>query len=109
MIHRHSKRSADKARRGGKLKIDGVGIALIALASAALEIVLDRGQIDDWFGSPVISWLFAIAIIGGGLALYWELKVDDPIIDLRLLRYPSFAVSSVFYFTSVLDCLRRRR
>ncbi|HMF52940.1 MAG TPA: MFS transporter [Edaphobacter sp.] len=88
----------NKARSGGKLKIDGVGIGLIALASAALEIVLDRGQIDDWFGSPVISWLFAIAIIGGGLALYWELKVDDPIIDLRLLRYPSFAVSSVFYF-----------
>jgi MFS transporter, DHA2 family, multidrug resistance protein len=89
----------DKARKGGKLKIDGVGIGLIALASAALEILLDRGQIDDWFGSPLICWLFAIAIVCGALALYWELTVDDPIIDLRLLRYPSFAVSSVFYFT----------
>jgi DHA2 family multidrug resistance protein len=87
-----------KARVGGKLKIDGVGIGLIALGSAALEIMLDRGQIDDWFGSPLICWLFVIAIVCGAVALYWELKVDDPIIELRLLRYPSFAVSSVFYF-----------
>jgi len=42
----------------GKLRIDGVGIALIGLGSAALEVFLDRGQIDDWFSSPTISWLW---------------------------------------------------
>jgi len=42
-------------RTNGKLQIDGIGIGLIALASAALEVALDRGQIDDWFGSPFIS------------------------------------------------------
>jgi DHA2 family multidrug resistance protein len=46
---RKSVRSSD-----GKLRVDGVGIALIGLGSAALEIFLDRGQIDDWFGSPTI-------------------------------------------------------
>lgn len=92
------KEERERARQGGRLKIDRVGISLIALGSAALEIMLDRGQIDDWFGSTQICWLFAIAIVSLGAALYWELKVDDPIIELRLLKYPSFAVSSVFYF-----------
>src|ERR1041384_2736592 len=47
------------ARRGGKLSVDGLGIALIALASATLEIALDRGQIEDWFGSSFICWMLA--------------------------------------------------
>ena len=88
----------ESARHGGRLKIDGVGIALIALGSAALEIMLDRGQIDDWFGSSFICWLFAIAVICFAVAIYWELKANDPILDLHLLRYPNFAVASVFYF-----------
>jgi len=92
------KEERESARIGGRLKIDGVGIGLIALGSAALEIMLDRGQIDDWFGSSFIYWLFAIAVVCFGVAIYWELKVDDPIIELRLLRHPNFAIASVFYF-----------
>src|SRR5882724_3891983 len=49
-------------RRDGKLRVDGIGIALIGLGSAALEILLDRGQIDDWFGSRFITWMFVIGI-----------------------------------------------
>ncbi len=52
-IRRHSRPSARRRGRGGKLNIDGIGITLIALASAALEVALDRGQIEDWFGSPL--------------------------------------------------------
>src|SRR6202041_2645057 len=44
-------RQVEAVRRGGKLKIDGLGIVLIALGFACLEVVLDRGQIDDWFES----------------------------------------------------------
>jgi DHA2 family multidrug resistance protein len=86
------------ARSGGKLKIDGVGIGLVALGSAALEIMLDRGQIDDWFGSSFICVLFAIALVCFAAAIYWELNTDDPILELRLLRYPNFAIASLFYF-----------
>lgn len=92
------KEERESARKGGKLKIDTVGIALIVLGSAALEVMLDRGQIDDWFGSSFICWLLAIGLVCWSLAIYWELKVDDPIIELRLLRYPNFAIASVFYF-----------
>ena len=48
-------REVEAARRGGKLKIDGLGILLIAIGFACLEVVLDRGQIDDWFESEFIS------------------------------------------------------
>ena len=82
----------------GKLRIDAVGIALIGLGSAALEIVLDRGQIDDWFGSTTICWLMGIGAVCLVSAVLWELHVPDPVIDFRLLKIRNFAVANVFYF-----------
>ncbi len=78
--------------------MDGVGIALIGLGSAALEILLDRGQIDDWFGSTFISWMFVIAICCLVTAVFWELNQKDPVIDFRLLQTRNFAIANVFYF-----------
>jgi DHA2 family multidrug resistance protein len=88
----------DTARRGGKLRIDGIGILLIGVGSMALEIMLDRGQIDDWFGSSFIRWMFFIGIVAWAFAIYWELHHDDPIIDLHLLTNRNFTIASVFYF-----------
>jgi DHA2 family multidrug resistance protein len=85
-------------RTGGKLKIDGTGIALIGVGSAALEILLDRGQIDDWFGSTFICWMFAIAVVCLTTAVFWELRHADPVIDFRLLKTRNFALACVFYF-----------
>jgi DHA2 family multidrug resistance protein len=82
----------------GRLNIDAVGIALIAVGSGALEVLLDRGQIDDWFGSRLICWLFAIGVGGLTAAVFWELHHKDPIIDLRLLKIRNFAIANVFYF-----------
>ena len=82
----------------GKLRIDGIGIALIGIGSAALEIVLDRGQIDDWFGSTTICWMFAIGLVCLVSAVFWELHVPDPVIDFRLLKIRNFAISNIFYF-----------
>lgn len=82
----------------GKLQVDGIGIGLIALGSAALEILLDRGQIDDWLGSTFIRLMFAIAIICFSITIFWELRHPDPVIDLRLLKGRNFAVANLFYF-----------
>src|SRR5271163_1710208 len=60
-------------RTNGKLHLDGIGITLIALASAALEIALDRGQIEDWFGSTLIWWMLGIGITGWIATVIWEL------------------------------------
>ncbi|CAN5593006.1 DHA2 family efflux MFS transporter permease subunit [soil metagenome] len=90
---RKTVRSAD-----GKLRIDGIGIALIGLGSAALEILLDRGQIDDWFGSPFITWMFVIGVACLVGAVFWELNQSDPVIDFRLLKVRNFAIANTFYF-----------
>ena len=88
----------ETARVGGRLKIDGTGIALVGIGSAALEILLDRGQIDDWFGSRFICWMFAVAILCLGTAIWWELHQRDPIIDLNLLKTRNFAIACSLYF-----------
>jgi DHA2 family multidrug resistance protein len=85
-------------RTNGKLHIDGIGIALIALASAALEVALDRGQIDDWFGSSFICWMLAIGVFGWIATVAWELRLKEPIIEFRLLSSRNFAIASVLFF-----------
>ena len=82
----------------GKLRVDSVGIALIALGSGALEILLDRGQIDDWFGSSFITWMFVIGVVCLTSAVFWELHHTDPVIDFRMLKVRNFAIANVFYF-----------
>jgi len=85
-------------RPGGKLTVDGMGITLIALASAALEIALDRGQIEDWFGSPFICWMLGLALFGWMATIIWEMRVKEPVIDFRLLGNRNFAISNVLFF-----------
>jgi DHA2 family multidrug resistance protein len=84
-------------RTDGKLHIDGTGITLIALASAALEVALDRGQIDDWFGSSFICWMLAIGVIGWIATVAWEMRLKEPIIDFRLLASRNFAIASTLF------------
>lgn len=82
----------------GRLQVDGVGIALIGIGSAALEVFLDRGQIDDWFGSSLIAWCFTIAVVCLSIAVFWELRQSTPVIDFRLLKVRNFAIANCFYF-----------
>ena len=85
-------------RKGGRLNVDGIGITLIALASAALEVALDRGQIEDWFGSPFICWMLGIGVFGWIATLLWELRIKEPVIDFRLLANRNFAIASILFF-----------
>jgi DHA2 family multidrug resistance protein len=73
------------ARRGKRLNIDFVGLALISLGLACTEILLDKGQQEDWFASKLIV---ALAIVGGLAILFAILRVlapPHPILDLRRL------------------------
>ncbi len=79
--------------------VDWVGIVLIALGSACLEVTLDRGEIDDWLGSTLICWTASIAILGMVSAVFWELRQKDPIIDFRMLRIRNFGLANLFFFT----------
>jgi DHA2 family multidrug resistance protein len=92
------KEEVARLRASGKLKIDVLGIALIAIGFGCLEFVLDRGQIDDWFGSPTILMLAFTAAITLAIAIFWEWNHDDPVVELKLLKDRNFALATVFYF-----------
>ncbi len=93
---------AGEVKRAGRLdglkaRIDFVGIGLVAVAFGCLEVVLDKGQEDDWFSSPFIVAFFAIAMATLVATVLWELWVDDPVIELRLLKNRNFALACGLY------------
>ena len=92
------KQEAEAARSAGRLKIDYVGILLIAIGFCCLEVVLDRGQREDWFESNFIVTFFVIAVIALVTAVFWELHQPDPVVEIRLLKERNFALASSFYF-----------
>jgi DHA2 family multidrug resistance protein len=65
---------------------------------ATLQIVLDKGQEDDWFGSNFIATLTVISIVCLTALIVWELRVKEPIVDVRLFKNMNFATSSVMMF-----------
>ena len=88
----------EEARRGGKLRIDYVGILLIAAGFGCLEVVLDKGQREDWLQSAFIIAFLIVAIGSLAGAIWWELRQPDPVVDLTLLKERNFALANVFYF-----------
>jgi DHA2 family multidrug resistance protein len=76
-------------------KIDYFGFGLLAVGVGFLQIVLDKGQEDDWFGSNFIMTLSIISIICLVTLVIWELRVKTPILDLRLFKNVNFATASV--------------
>jgi DHA2 family multidrug resistance protein len=81
------------------LNIDYIGFGLVTLGLGALQIVLDKGQEDDWFGSKFILILAIIAGIGLVSAVVWELVfAKDPVVDLSLLKNRSFLFSNILMF-----------
>jgi DHA2 family multidrug resistance protein len=90
--------AARARRRGGALRIDYLGFGLLALGLGSLQVMLDKGQEDDWFSSGFIT---AAALIAGGCLLglvVWELHRNDPIVDLRLLKDKNFALANLLMF-----------
>jgi DHA2 family multidrug resistance protein len=76
-------------------KIDYWGFGLLAVGVGFLQIVLDKGQEDDWFGSNFITTLSIISIVCLVALVLWELRVKQPILDVRLFKNVNFANSSV--------------
>jgi DHA2 family multidrug resistance protein len=75
--------------------VDWIGFGLIGLSLGCLQIVLDRGQDDDWFGSPFITALTLASAAAFVLLIWWELRRAAPIVDLRLMGNSDFAITFV--------------
>lgn len=73
-------------------RLDGIGLGLLAVWLGALQIILDKGQEDDWFGATWIRWAFAILIVCFVLFLIREFRHKQPLVDLRVFRHRNFAL-----------------
>jgi len=87
-----------KRLREVKVRLDYVGIGLLTLGVGALQIVLDKGQEEDWFGSRFIATLALLAAAGLISLVIWEWNQKAPIVDVRLFRSFNFASSCLMMF-----------
>ena len=85
-------------KAGVASRIDYIGISLLALGVGALQIMLDKGQEDDWFGSNFITTLAILAVVGLVSLVIWEWFTKDPIIDLRMYRNFNFVQANIMIF-----------
>jgi DHA2 family multidrug resistance protein len=87
-----------RRRKLSETKIDYMGLGFVALGLGCLQVVLDKGQRDDWFESHFILILSIIAAASLVFVIWWEWRHADPIIDLHLFRERTFAVSNLLMF-----------
>jgi MFS transporter, DHA2 family, multidrug resistance protein len=78
-----------------RLPVDVVGLGLLVVGVACLQIMLDKGNDLDWFGSPVIVTLAVIAVVALSYFIIWELTERHPIVDLTLFRQTNFTIGTV--------------
>ena len=81
------------------VKLDYIGIALLTLGVGALQVLLDKGQEDDWFGSRFIVTLAIVAGVCLPGLVVWEWLHKEPIIDVRLFRKFNYLSANVMMFT----------
>jgi len=89
---------AKAQHNGGKLSVDYIGLGLISIGLGSLELVLDRGEQEDWLGSPLIRVFSVAALLGIVGAVCWLLSTDKPIVNLRVLKNRTFATGAFMIF-----------
>lgn len=90
----HMKRQSVKSG----FRIDYIGMGLISLGLGSMQIILDKGQREDWLSSNFIRVFLALMLIGLISGIIWELREKEPVIDLRMLRDRNFAVATLAMF-----------
>ncbi len=76
--------------------VDWLGIGLMTAGLASLQVILEEGQQDDWFASRFIVTMAVISVLSLIAFTFWELHVEHPAVDLRVLRYQSVAAGSAY-------------
>jgi MFS transporter, DHA2 family, multidrug resistance protein len=78
-----------------KLKIDGVGLALLVVWVGSLQVMLDQGKDADWFNSNLIIGLCIVTVVTLAAWIIWELSEEHPIVDLSLFKSKNFTLGTV--------------
>jgi DHA2 family multidrug resistance protein len=92
--------AARRKRLAHGLNVDYIGFALIALGLGSLQVVLDKGQRDDWFGSRFITIFVVLAAFGLLAGIFWEFSRKEPIVDLPLMRNRTFLIANIVMFAT---------
>ena len=79
-------------------RIDYVGLGLISLGLASMQIILDKGQREDWFASGFIRTFAVLMLIGLVAGVIWELRTKASGRDLRMLKDRNFAIATAAMF-----------
>ncbi len=87
-----------KMNKSAGIKVDYVGFALLALGLGALQIVLDKGQREDWFETRYITVLTIVVVVCLIAVVFWELRQKQPVVDLRLFKERNFAMANLTIF-----------
>jgi DHA2 family multidrug resistance protein len=92
----YMKRTAAKLKDG--FRIDYIGIGLITLGLGSMQIILDKGQREDWLASGFIRVFFVTMLVGLIAGIIWELREKEPVVDLRMLKDRNFAIATMAMF-----------
>jgi DHA2 family multidrug resistance protein len=87
-----------RRRKLSETHVDYTGLGLVALGLGTLQVILDKGQRDDWFESHFILWLTVVSVLALVFLVFWEWRHKDPIIDLHLFRNRTFAAANFLMF-----------
>jgi DHA2 family multidrug resistance protein len=86
------------ATRKKKEGVDYWGLGLLVLFIGSLQMMLDKGQEDDWFSSRFITTAAVLTLISFVIFVWWQLKVEHPIVDLRLFKRRNIAMTQLVMF-----------
>ena len=87
-----------KGKKSAGVKVDYIGFSLLAIGLGALQIVLDKGEREDWFETRYIVVLTVIALFCLVAVYFWELRHKNPIIEIRLFSDRTFLMACVMLF-----------
>jgi len=85
-------------RRSKGISFDYIGLSLLVAGVGFLQVVLDRGQQDDWFGSSAILVMAVVSAVSLVAFVIWQWNSEDPLVDLRLFKHRNFAIGTVHTF-----------
>ncbi len=91
-----------EGRHRSQMNIDYIGILLLMAGIGCLQFVLERGEAEDWFSSSTIRICAVVAVVGIAAFIYRELTIDQPVVNLSVMKNRSFAFTTIFTFVAGL-------
>ena len=80
-------------------KIDYIGFGALTIWLGTLQVILDRGQEDDWFNATWVCWASVVSLASLLLLIVWELRAERPLVDIRVFRNRNFVIGTLLMTT----------